>query len=235
MILAGGILAAQGVMANTSVKQKLTEKVKTMFPDTEVTSVEPSQIKGLYEVLLGADVLYLTEDGQFALKGDLWDLGARRNLSEERRGESRIKAIKSVKKEDMIEFAPADTKHVVYVFTDVDCTYCRKFHTEVGTLNKAGVAVRYLAFPRAGVGTESFAKSVSVWCSKDRKAALTEAKSGKDIPAATCENPVKREFDLGQSMGVRGTPTLYLENGQELGGYVPAEQLIQYVTQAGKP
>jgi thiol:disulfide interchange protein DsbC len=144
------------------------------------------------------------------------DLNDRRNLTEERRGEVRLNTLKSMNPKTMIEFAPANAKHVIYVYTDVDCTYCRRFHQEVGVLNQAGITVRYLAFPRAGIGSESFRKTVSVWCAKD-------------IPSATCDNPVKAHYESGITVGVKGTPTIILESGEELGGYMPAEKLVQYI------
>jgi thiol:disulfide interchange protein DsbC len=225
----GAILISQSALADESVEQRLKSKMKDVIPGAEVTSVRPSPVAGLYEVAVGGDVLYLTENGRFAFKGDLYDFSEHRNLTEERRGQARLNALKTVKRDGMIEFAPENIQHVVHVFTDVDCAYCRKFHREVGELNKAGIAVRYLAFPRAGLDSESYKKTVSVWCTKDRKTALTDAKNGKEPAPATCDNPVKQHYELGQVMGVNGTPTLILENGEEVGGYMPSDKLIQHI------
>lgn len=224
-----GVLLCQNVVCDESVERRLADKLKAVLPEAKVTRIQPAAVPGLYEVVLGNDIVYISKDGRYALTGDLRDLDQRRNLTEEHRGQARLDAFKSLKPDTMIEFAPAKTKYFVYVFTDVDCTYCRKFHKEVATLNQAGIAVRYLAFPRAGIGSESYQKTVSVWCAKDRKAALTNAKNGEQIPAANCPNPVTEQYELGKAMGVRGTPTIILANGQELGGYVPAPQLVQYV------
>jgi thiol:disulfide interchange protein DsbC len=209
------------------VEKDLAERIGKALPGIEVGAVTRSPIEGLYEVALEGDVVYVSNDGRFLLKGDLVELSTRRNISAEHRGQARLKALKAVPPESMIEFAPKDTKHVLYVYTDVDCGYCRKFHQQVQELNQAGIAVRYLAFPRAGVGSESFAKSVSVWCAKDRQLALTDAKLGKPVPPATCDNPVERQYELGQRMGVQGTPTLITDTGEEIGGYVPAKRLVQ--------
>ncbi len=229
-IVAGTVSVAHAVvLADTSVEQRLRSVLGEALPGIEIASIRPAPLKGMHEVVLGGEVIYVSDDGRFILKGDLMDLKDKRNISDERRAQARITGLKAVPPNTMIEFAPPDTQHVLYVYTDVDCGYCRKFHQEVGTLNAAGIAVRYLAFPRAGVGSESFKKSESVWCATDRNAALTEAKAGKSVPAATCDNPVKTHYELGTRMGVRGTPALISEDGQELGGYVPAEQLIQYV------
>jgi thiol:disulfide interchange protein DsbC len=206
-----GFLVSHSVIAEESNKQLLIKRVKEIVPNAEVSSVNASPVAGLYEVIVGkSDIVYMSADGRFMLKGDLLDLNDRRNLTEERRGEARLNALKSMNPKTMIEFAPANAKHVIYVYTDVDCTYCRRFHQEVGVLNQAGITVRYLAFPRAGIGSESFRKTVSVWC-------------------ATCDNPVKAHYESGITVGVKGTPTIILESGEELGGYVPAEKLVQYI------
>ena len=225
-----GFLISQAVIAEEPNKQLFIKRVKEIVPNAEVSSVNASPVAGLYEVIVGtSDIVYMSADGRFMLKGDLLDLNDRRNLTEERRGEARLSTLKSMNPKTMIEFAPANAKHVIYVYTDVDCTYCRRFHQEVGVLNQAGITVRYLAFPRAGIGSESFRKTVSVWCAKDRNTALTEAKLGKDIPSATCDNPVKAHYESGITVGVKGTPTIILESGEELGGYMPAEKLVQYI------
>ena len=231
-IILSGVLSLQIASADEPDKQTLINRIRQVMPDAEISAVNPSPLGGLYEVIVGkADIIYMSADGRYVLKGDLLDLNDRRNLTEDHRKEARLNALKSISPDTMIEFAPPDnTKYVMYVYTDVDCAYCRKFHQEVGILNKAGIAVRYLAFPRAGVDSESYRKSVSVWCAKDRNTALTEAKAGKSIPAATCKNPVKEHYESGIALGVKGTPTIILQNGVEVGGYAPADKLVEYIT-----
>lgn len=212
---------------------KLEASLHHLLPDLKVTSVNKTPIKGLYRVMLGTDLVYMTADGRYVLRGDLLDLKSRRNLSEEHRAAARVKALKALGLSKMISYAPKHAKHNIYVFTDVDCAYCRKLHQEVGLLNSSGIAVHYLAFPRAGIGSESYKKSVAIWCSADRKAALDEAKNGASMPTKTCKNPVKQEFELGKEMGVKGTPTIVLENGQIVDGYLPGPQLVAVVRAGG--
>jgi thiol:disulfide interchange protein DsbC len=224
-------LTAAQSFADEGLKQKLSERLKKFLPDAQVSSISPSPISGLQEIMLGGDIVYMTDDGRYMfIKGDLVDLNERRNISEDHRGQARLTALKDAGMENMITFAPQNPKHFIYVFTDLDCGYCRKLHSEVAELNKGGIGVRYMAFPRAGIGSESYTKAVSVWCAKDKQTALTDAKNGKSITPASCDNPVKKQYELGQQMGVRGTPTIILEDGRELGGYVPSEQLIQYAS-----
>ncbi|MCI0400498.1 MAG: DsbC family protein [Gammaproteobacteria bacterium] len=224
-----GVIAlySQISAAGDSAEENLRKTLKVILPDVEVTSVKPSPVSGLYEVMLGPDVVYITADGRYVLRGDLLDLEQRRNLSAEKRAKGRVNILKSIKRDDMIEFAPEHVKHTIYVFTDVDCTYCRKLHNEMSLLNQNGIAVLYLAFPRAGIGSSTYNKMVSVWCADDRNQALTDAKAGQAIETKSCNAPVKEQYEIGQLMGVKGTPAIVLENGQELGGYVPANELAK--------
>ncbi len=229
LLALAAVSLAVGAEENDELKARFAKQLEKVLPDVEITGVSPGPIGGTYEVMLGHSLIYMSEDGRYAMRGDVYDLSAGRNLSDERRTNSRGAALQSLTADNYIEFSPAgETKNVVYVYTDIDCTYCRKMHTEVPALNKAGIAVRYLAFPRAGIPSESYDKFVSVWCAADQQTALTQAKAGAKLNTATCENPVKAHYDMGASMNVRGTPSIMLENGQEIGGYVPAERLIEF-------
>ncbi len=199
-------------------------------------SVAPALIPGLYEIVLGGQVLYLSEDGRFVVQGDILDLDTRANLTDTRRGELRGKAIEAVGENNMITFAPGGpVKHTVTVFTDIDCGYCRRMHGQIADYNKEGIKIRYLWFPREGVGSASFAKSIGVWCAADRRDAMTRAKRGEDIELKTCENPVQAQYELGQKIGVRGTPSLILESGEMIPGYVPPAQLAELLAARKNP
>jgi len=197
----------------------------------KVTSVTESVIPGVYEVVVPPKVFYLTSDGRYLLTGDVIDLEKRVNLSADRRSSARVDAIKALDESTMIVFAPKKVKHTITVFTDIDCGYCRKLHSEIDSYNKLGIKVRYLAYPRAGIGSPSYDKAVSVWCAADKAKALTEAKKGGNVPQKTCENPVAKQFEFGQEMGVNGTPAILLENGQIYPGYAPADKLITVLDQ----
>ena len=220
-----------GANADPDRDDLLREAISAVFPDEEITRIKPAPIPGLYEIMLGTDIIYMSEDGRYILQGDLVDLGKRINLSEQERAVARKKILESVPADETIDFAPLTTQHTVYVFTDITCGYCRRFHSDMAELNGNGVAVRYLAFPRAGIDSESFEDMESVWCAADQNTALTLAKQGNQVTPAQCDNPVKRQYELGQSLGVRGTPAIYLENGQEMPGYVPPDTLLQALNQ----
>ena len=225
------LLFSSGANADPDRDNLLRKAISDVFPDMEITRIKPAPIPGLYEIMLGTDMIYVSEDGRYILQGDLIDLGKRINLSEQERAVARKKILESVPVSETIDFAPLTTQHTVYVFTDITCGYCQRFHLDVAELNSNGIAVRYLAFPRAGIDSESFRDMESVWCAADRNTAITLAKQDNRITPAQCDNPVKRQYELGQSLGVRGTPAIYLENGQEMPGYVPPDILLQALNQ----
>ncbi len=220
---------ATALHAELSSEDVIRVSINRTFPDIDVTSVKKSQISGLYEVLLGPDLIYASSDGRYIFQGDLIDLKQKRNLSEEKRSDIREALLGNISADDYIEFAPEQRKHTVYVFTDIDCPYCRRLHRDMPELNKRGIAVRYLAFPRAGIGSETYRQMEAVWCSANRKKAMNEAKQGMRVSKKTCDNPVARQFTLGQDIGVRGTPAIYTEHGQSLPGYRPPEKLLEAI------
>ena len=190
--------------------------------------VQPTPVAGIFEVLRGSDILYMTRDGQYAFAGDLYQVPSRANLTEVHRRELRRKLIDAVPESRMVVFSPPDPKYTVTVFTDVDCSYCRALHRQIAEYNRLGVRVRYVFYPRTGPDTESWHKAEQVWCSADRKAALTRAKLGEALDAPVCANtPVAQEYQLGQAIGLEGTPGIVAANGALVGGYVPPDALIE--------
>ena len=164
-------------------------------------------LPGFYEVRARGEILYVSADGRFLLHGNLYAVETRRNLTEDARRAVRRDVIGRMDEDALIVFAPAGaTRHRLTVFTDVDCPYCSKFHLEVPDLNDSGVEVRYAAWPRTPPGTQSHDRSISVWCAQDRHQAMTDAKAGRAIAHATCENPVQEHYELGRRLGVSGTP-----------------------------
>ncbi len=199
-----------------------------IIPGERPDSIRVSALPGMYEVVMGAQVMYVSGDGRYIVQGDIIDLEARENLTENARAKQRARLIHEVDEADMIIFSPKDrpAKYRVNVFTDIDCGYCRKLHRQIDDYLAEGIEIRYLAFPRSGLNTKSYYKAVTVWCSKDRKRALTEAKAGKPQPRIDCDNPVREQLELGDRFGVTGTPTLVLESGDVIPGYVPPKRLL---------
>ncbi len=233
VLYSASTLAADPEPASVPAKQPDLAKLQAALNGEKPDSVAPAVIPGLYEVVLGGQVLYLSEDGRYVVQGDILDLGSRDNLTENRRGEMRGKAIEAVGENNMVIFAPeGPVKHTVTVFTDIDCGYCRKMHSQMTAYNKEGIKIRYLWFPREGIGSESFNKAVAVWCADNRQDAMTKAKRGENVERKICDNPVQAQYDLGQKLGVRGTPSLILESGEMIPGYVPPTQLAQLLAES---
>lgn len=223
-------LQIAAVHAELSPEEVIRATITRTFPDIEITNIKKSPVTGLYEVLLGPDLLYATADGRYLLQGDLIDMKQKRNLSEEQRSHIRENLLGSISADEYIEFSPVERKHTVYVFTDVDCAFCRKLHRDMPELNKLGIAVRYLAFPRAGIDSMTYKQMESVWCAVDRNKAMNEAKQGMKVSKKACANPVARQYVLGQDIGVRGTPAIFSEQGQSISGYIPPDKLLQVLT-----
>lgn len=210
-----------------AVEKHIAASLHSRFPKLEIGTINKSGVPGWYEVMLGAEVVYVSGDGRYLFQGDLLDLDQHRNLTEARRSSARMALLKGIPARDMIIFAPQKPQHSIYVFTDVNCPYCRRLHKDVPKLNAMGIAVKYLAFPREGIGSKTYHEMQAVWCSKDRHKALTDAKKGINIKAAQCNDPVKREFELGEDIGIHGTPAIYLEDGRQIGGYLSPDEFAK--------
>lgn len=237
-LLAGGGAAQAAEALSEEAETRVRNSLKVLLPNITPDSVRPTPVPGLVEVVFGPRLVYITDDGRFLLQGNVIDLERRENLTEGRVAEAKAKAIEAVGESNMIVFGPDNAKHTVTVFTDIDCAYCRKLHAEMDQYNDAGIRVRYLYFPRAGLESESYWKAVATWCADDRQQAMTDAKSGNAIDMKRCENPVESHYRLGAQMGVQGTPAIVTADGQVVPGYVPANKLRDALDQnslAGGP
>ena len=207
----------------------IRKAVTAAVPGVPISSIRPAPVPGFKEVALSGKVVYVSDDGKHLLQGTLIRLEDRANLTESSEAVLRRGILASAGRERRIVFPAKAQKHRVTVFTDIDCGYCRKLHSEIAQINAAGITVEYLFFPRAGINSESYDKAVSVWCAKDRNQALTDAKAEKPVPQRTCANPIAAEFELGQKVGVDGTPALYLDDGTQVGGYLPPADLLKRI------
>jgi thiol:disulfide interchange protein DsbC len=210
--------------ADEAAIKKALEK---SMPTAKIESIKPSEIKGLYEVVLGANIYYASENGKYLLQGRLIDLANRMDLTEQRMGATRKTALEKMGTDNMIVFKPKIGKYKVFVFTDIDCGYCRKLHSEIDQYLAEGITIQYLFFPRAGKGSDSYDKAVSVWCAKDRNVALTAAKKDQKLDKKTCANPVDKHMQLAADFDVKGTPMIVTEHGNVYPGYLPAKELVQ--------
>ncbi len=208
----------------------ITAKLSQAIPQYKVTSVRPSPIAGLYLVQIGGSDVFVTADGSKFIQGDIFNVTTSgvTKWEDPTLVAERKKMLTTINPKDSINFAPAaKPKAVVYVFTDVDCGYCRKLNSEMADYNKLGIEIRYLAFPRAGIPSPSSDKLVTAWCSKDKQGVLTKVKEGHEVPNVTCPNPVAAQFALGGRIGVNATPALWMPDGSIRLGYLPASDLAK--------
>ncbi|HIP76153.1 MAG TPA: bifunctional protein-disulfide isomerase/oxidoreductase DsbC [Psychromonas hadalis] len=222
--LMGACSVTFAAQASKEVTKNITQKLTSI--DINVTAVNTSPVNGLYEVLTNSGVYYVSEDAQFLVHGTIYDLkNDMKNLTEASFSKIKLAKLKSFESE-MIVYPASNEKHVVTVFTDTSCGYCKKLHAEMADYNRLGITVRYLAFPRGGIRSNAYHEMVSIWCAENRNEAMHNSKIGKGIIPKTCKNTVKEQYELGLFFGVNGTPALVLEDGSLQPGYVPAARLI---------
>lgn len=230
-------LSAAAVHAAESPADAAARKaLGQLVPQAKIDTVEPAPLPGFRQVMVGGQLIYVSDDGQYLLQGSLYDTRTKHDLTAARiarESKAKLDAVPAAKR--IVFPATGGTeKYKVTVFTDIDCGYCRKLHSQVAEYNKRGIEIDYLFFPRAGIGSASFDKAVSVWCAKDRNAAFTSAKAGKSPAPAKCDNPVAEEFKLGAQVGVDGTPTIFAADGSKIGGYLPPDQMLAKLQSLGK-
>lgn len=201
------------------------EALRKINPSMKVDKIEAAPLPGFQQAIVGGQVVYVSNDGKYLMQGALYDIDSKQNLGELAMAKVRKELLKKMPLSDRIVFAPPNPKYTLTVFTDVECAYCRKLHSEMADYNKQGIAIEYVAFPRMGLGSEDFKKMVAVWCAADPKQALTDAKSDRAVPYKNCKNPVTMQYRLGQQMGLTGTPMILTSDGTQLGGYVPPDKL----------
>ena len=217
--------AVQSSAANGPAEQKVRAALTSLDPDFKPDYIGSAPFPGFREVVVAGQVMYVSDDGRYLMQAQPFDVQKRQFAASEGLLAYRRQQLAAVPASERIVFAPANPKYTISVFTDIECGYCRKLHSEIAELNRQGIAVEYLAFPRMGMGSQDFKDMVSVWCSPDRKQALTNAKRGGNVAKHDCTNPVAMEYTLGQRLGVNGTPAIFAPDGSQLGGYLPPAQL----------
>ena len=211
------------------------ETIKAAFPGLSESDIHETPVDGWYEILLGTQVAYVSADAKYVLRGELIELATNFNYTNNRLNQARVKLLADIDNDDAIVFSPDNVKHKLTVFTDIDCGYCRKLHSEIEDLEALGVEVRYLFFPRSGPDTPSWDKAESVWCADDRNTALTDAKAGRPVEPKECgDDSIKAQYDMGRRVGLTGTPAIVTESGELIAGYLPAQRLAARLEQSLK-
>lgn len=220
---------AFGIFAEKDDMQDLINKINLILPDEiKVQDISFSDQRNLYVINVGdIQPIYMLPDGEHIILGDIFNIseGEAQSTTEKDKDIFRKNKLNTSNLET-IDFLAKKEKYSLTVFTDVDCGYCRKFHNEIDQYNNLGISIKYLAFPRAGIDSESYTKMVSAWCSDQADLSITLLKDNKSIPSNSCENSVAEQFELGRTLGITGTPALITQSGKLLPGYVPAQELL---------
>lgn len=219
-------------------KELSAEQVKTIveerFAGIDISMISDSKFDGFYAADIGGEVIHISKDGRYFIQGVVFDMETKTNITraqksawEKLKSPMRKEEIAKLSEKDMVVFKAPNEKHVITVFTDIDCGYCQKLHKERQNYLDRGITIRYLAFPRAGLKSKSADKLRGIWCSSDPKVAMTNAKVNRKYENGFCETPFEEHMKLVRKFGLGGTPGIILENGDLIGGYQPAEIMIQ--------
>jgi thiol:disulfide interchange protein DsbC len=224
---AAPVMATAPVVPSGEAEGRALKALKSIDPTIEIDRLAAAPIPGFREAIVGGSVLYVSDDGKYLLQGSLFDIERKRDLSQAGISVLRRSELAKIPQKDKIVFAPAKPKHTILVFTDIECGYCQKMHQDIAEYNRLGIAIEYLAFPRAGTASKDFRDMESVWCSANRQKALTDAKNRQPVAPKTCTNPVNMQYQIGRKIGLQGTPMLVNHDGIALPGYMPPAQLLQ--------
>jgi thiol:disulfide interchange protein DsbC len=224
--MSAAVAAEKSGAALRAVQERIANEFEIIEPD----NVSPSPVDGWYMIQKGSIVAYVSEDARYLLQGDLIDLEAQVNLTESARDNARRDMMAALDDDHVISFTPKDVKHSVTVFTDVGCTYCRRLHSQIDEYMAKGIEVRYVLYPRNGPASHDWQESEKVWCSANRNNALTAAKLDQPFQTSACDaSVIKENYQLGQQIGLSGTPAIVLENGTLIGGYMPPDALADEI------
>ncbi|HLR87571.1 MAG TPA: DsbC family protein [Wenzhouxiangella sp.] len=221
------------IIASAAVADQdaITQRVSGLVPEIETLNIAETPLPGVMEVQVNGEIIYMSEDGRYLMQGRLVDMNTQTDLTDAAKSVLRREAVSQLDDDKMVIFGNDDADYELMVFTDVDCGYCRRLHQQIEEYTEAGIRVKYMAFPRAGIGSETYDKMVSIWCADDPRGAMTVAKSGQQPAPARCDNPVEEQYRLGKQLGVTGTPSLITPNGEMIPGYVPPQQLRERLDQ----
>ena len=220
--------SAAPAKADAGTEKRVRTALAKVAPKAELDRVAPAAVAGFTEVITEGQAVYVSNDGRYLIQGALFDIEKKEDISQLGLSVVRRAELAKIPTADRIVFAPVGpAKHRVAIFTDIECGFCRKLHEDIAEYNKRGIAIEYLAFPRAGLASADAVAMQSVWCASDRRKALTEAKAGRPVPPMACKNPVAQQYESGRRMGLTGTPMIINEDGLMLPGYLPPDKMLE--------
>ena len=225
MLFAASLIWAQ--------QPSVLENLKKILPQgLNINFYEESEIENFYVVnVANNQILYVSNDFKYVFAGDVISLdnGAPSSLNELYQAKLVKQVMSLLEDKRTINFTAENEKHLIKVFTDISCGYCRLLHSQIDDYLALGISIEYYGFPRDGLQTQVFEDMQSAWCSDDPKLSITKLKAGDDVEKKTCQNPIQMHYEYGQLLGITGTPSIFLSNGQKLSGYIPASELIKII------
>ncbi len=225
------LLSFSSIIHAQQPSKDIEQGFKKLAPTAKIATATSTPIKGIKQINLDSeninDVYYMTDDGKYFINGSITEVETHKNLTEDSKTAKRKKIVSQFGKDQRIDFFPENMKHHVTVYTDIDCGYCRKLHAEMKDFNDLGIGISYLFWPRSGLSSPTFAKSVTAWCAVDRKEAMTQSQNGIILEPKQCDNPVAEHFNSGKKIGVRGTPNIVTDKGELFPTYMTASDLLK--------
>ena len=221
-------LAAEGDVVED---EELMRLLKLRVTSEPLAQPQETRVDGVYQTRIGNRYGYLIEGGRYIVIGEMIDLKMAQNLTELSHRNLVVEEFANFPSEGTIVFpAEKEERAVLNVLTDTSCGYCQVLHKEVKFLQAAGISVRYFPYPRGGSRGPGYDDLRRVWCSDDKREAMSIAK--KASPGELSENgacaeaeAVDKSYKLGNRLGINGTPALYAGSGAAFPGYVPYQQL----------
>tara|TARA_A100001015_G_scaffold196839_1_gene219529 strand:+ start:205 stop:909 length:705 start_codon:yes stop_codon:yes gene_type:complete len=214
-------------------QSSVLENLKKILPQgLNINFYEESKIENFYVVnVANNQILYVSNDFKYVFAGDVISLdnGAPSSLNELYQAKLVKQVMSLLEDTRTINFTAENEKHLIKVFTDISCGYCRLLHSQIDDYLALGISIEYYGFPRDGLQTQVFEDMQSAWCSDDPKLSITKLKAGDDVEEKTCQNSIQMHYEYGQLLGITGTPSIFLSNGQKLSGYIPASELIKII------
>ncbi len=233
LLLFSLIIITNSVIANVDT---IFNQLKPFFPTITPENIKNSELDGFYEVVLTnpeIDVLYISLDGRYVIQGAITDIELMTNLSTKRINAERLNILNSIDESNKIVFKAENEQYIVHVFTDVDCPYCAKLHSNMQGMNALGITVKYLAAPIEQLHPNAQSAMEKIWCAEDTAIAMHNYKTNRYLPnSRDCINPVEEQLAISKQLGVNGTPSIFLENGSNIPGYQEPNELLSSILQA---
>ena len=211
--------------------ESLEKRLKDLYPATRIERVQALEIPTVYEVTMGKNSAYTDATGRYFVFGHLFDMKTQRDLTAERMEKQQRIDFSQLPLGDAIKTVRGKGERVLAVFSDPDCPYCKRLEAELDKLDN--VTLYIFPYPLEGLHPEAVDKAVAVWCAPDRARAWADLmKTGKVPAKRDCENPIQRNIQLAQQLGINGTPTMVSADGRMLLGAAPGDRIEQWLAES---